>query len=239
MQRIILLSLLIAAPGWSQGASDPTWTVPLEAARATPVCAQSAGTVRRLLVQEGDQVAQGDTLLCLDDTDLRLGAEEYRLAYLRAQRFLDRVQQLHNRSLLSAQELEDAQYQAQTAQLRCQRAQLELSRTLITAPMAGQVAELQVQPNSLTTVHQVLCQLLQAQDLKVTLYLPADQLAGVRLHQEVIAWPASASAQKLQGQLVHLSPIVDPQSGSCRAEVVFSGAGKHLKPGTVVQVHLR
>ena len=239
---IELLLLLSALPAWAE---DLVFTVPLEAARTTPVCAQLSGTVKCLVVHEGQTVAAGDTLVCLDDTDLRLAAEEYRLAYLRAQRFFDRVQQLNQRSLLSAQELEDAQYQAQTAQLRLQRAQLDLSRAVILAPMAGQIADLQAQPGSLVSLRQVLCQLLQAQDLKAALFIPADQIAQLRLHQPVTAWPAAApqkrlqSAPGLQGHLTHLSPTIDPQSGSCRAEALFPGAGKHLKPGTVVQVKLK
>ncbi|MCC7264539.1 MAG: efflux RND transporter periplasmic adaptor subunit [Candidatus Latescibacteria bacterium] len=233
---ISLLLLLMALPAWGE---DLVLTVPLEAAQTTPVCAQLAGMVKTIRAQEGQQVATGDTLVCLDDTDLRLAAEEYRLAYLRAQRFFDRVQQLQQRSLLSAQELEDAQYQAQTAHLRLQRAELDLSRAVILAPMAGQVADLQIQKGGLISPRQVLCQLLQAQDLKAALFIPADQIAALRPHHPVTAWPASAPQQTLTGHLVRLSPLVDPQSGSCRAEVLFPGAGKHFKPGTIVQVKLR
>ena len=236
------LLLLSALPAWGE---DLILTVPLEAARTTPICAQLTGTIRRIVAQEGQTVAAGDTLVCLDDTDLRLAAEEYRLAYLRAQRFFDRVQQLNQRSLLSAQELEDAQYQAQTAQLRLQRAQLDLSRAVIIAPTAGQVTDLQVQPGSLVSLRQVLCQLLQAQDLKAALFIPVDQIAQLRLHQPVTAWPASAAQERLQnvsglqGYLTHLSPTIDAQSGSCRAEALFPGAGRQFKPGTLVQVKLR
>ncbi|MBI2503655.1 MAG: efflux RND transporter periplasmic adaptor subunit [Candidatus Latescibacteria bacterium] len=230
------LLLLSALPAWGE---DLVLTVPLEAARTTPVCAQLSGTVKRITTQEGQTVASGDTLVLLDDTDLRLAAEEYRLAYLRAQRFFDRVQQLQQRSLLSAQELEDAHYQAQTAQLRLQRAQLDLSRAVVIAPMAGEVADLQAQPGSLVSLRQVLCQLLQAQDLKAALFIPVDQITQLRLHQPVTAWIASAPQQTLTGHLARLSPVVDPQSGSCRAEALFPGAGKHLKPGTVVQVKLK
>jgi len=234
-----LLLLLSPLPARAQ---DLVLTVPLEAARTTPVYAQLAGTVRTLLAQEGQIVAAADTLILLDDTELRLAAEEYRLAYLRAQRFLDRVQQLQQRSLLSAQELEDAQYQAQTAHLRLQRTQLDLSRAVILAPVAGQVADLQAQPGSLTSPRQALCQLLQAQDLKASLFIPVDQIAGLRLQQPVTAWPAAApqaAQEPLQGYLTRLSPLVDPQSGSCRAEALFPGAGRHLRPGTLVQVKLR
>ena len=234
-----MIRLLLLLGVMSAHAEDLVLTAPLEAARTTPVYAQLAGIVKTVRAQESQIVVAGDTLVCLDDTDLRLAAEEYRLAYLRAQRFFDRVQQLQQRALLSAQELEDAQYQAETAQLRLQRAQLDLSRTVVLAPMAGQIADLQVQPGSLVSLRQVLCQLLQTQDLKAALFIPVDQIAQLRLHQPVTASLTTAPKETLSGHLVRLSPVVDPQSGSCRAEVLFPGAGKHLKPGTIVQVKLK
>ncbi len=124
------------------------------------------------------------------------------------------------------------------AVLRHQRAQLDLSRAVVLTPLSGQVAELQVQKGSLTTPRQVLCQILVPEDLKGVFFIPADQMAGVHLHQEVTAWPITAPHQRLTGRLVHLSLIVDPHSGSCRAEVLFPGAGKRVKPGTVAQVRL-
>ena len=231
-----LLLLLSALPA---RAEDLVLAAPLEAAQTTPVCAQLAGNVKTITVHEGQTVAAGDTLVLLDDTELRLATEEYRLAYLRAQRFFDRVQQLQQRSLLSAQELEDALYQDQTAHLRLQRAELDLSRAVILAPMAGQIADLQIQPGSLTSLRQVLCQILAVQDLKAVLFIPADQMEGIGLHHEVTAWPSAEPTQKLQGRLVRLSPVVDPQNGLCRGEVLFPGAGRQLRPGTVVQVQLK
>lgn len=40
----------------------------------------------------------------------------------------------------------------------------------------------------------------------------------------------TATGQHLEGRLVHLSPVVDAQSGRCRAEVLFPGAGKNSSP---------
>ena len=235
MNWLRLLIALVCATAWSQ--EDQEWTAALEPARSAQVCALIAGQIKRMATEEGKRVTSGDTLVWLEDTELSLAEAETRLAYERAQRFLDRVLQLHNRALLSAQELEDAQYQAQAARLRLQRAQLELSRAWITAPLSGQVADLQVQVGSLISPRQLLCQLLVAEDLKAALFLPPDQVAGIQVPQHVTG-QVTATGQRLEGRLVRLSPVVDPQSGRCRAEVLFPGAGKKLKPGTVVRVQL-
>lgn len=235
MRWILLLSALSLSMAWPQ--EDQEWVVALEPARSASVCALIAGQVVRLAVQEGARVTAGDTLVWLADEELRLTEAEAQLTCERAQRFLDRVLQLHHRALLSAQELEEAQYQAQAARLRLQRAQLELSRAWITAPLSGQVADLQVQVGNLISPRQPLCQLLVTEDLKVALFLPADQVATLQVPQRVTG-QVIATGQRLEGRLVRLSPVVDVQSGRCRAEILFPGAGRKLKPGTVVRVHL-
>lgn len=233
-----MIAVLILLGVAAVQAADLVLTVPLEAAQSAPVHALLAGQVKRIAVEEGKQVVQGDTLIWLDDTELRLTEEEARLAWHKAQNFLDRIVQLKAQASLSRLELEEVQYQAQTTRLHHQRAQLELSRAVILAPLSGQVADLQVQPGSLTSPRQVLCQILGGEDLKASLFLPADRMASVRLHQPVMAWPVTAPALRLTGRIVRLSPIVDPQSGSCRAEALFPGAGRRIKPGTVASVRL-
>ncbi len=232
MAVLLLLSVTVAQ------AADLVFTVPLEAAQSAEVYTLLAGQVKCMAVEEGKTVAEGDTLFWLEDAQLRLTEEEARLAHEQTQRLLARTLQLSQRIGLSAQEVEEARYQAETARIRHQRAQLDLSRAVILAPISGQVADCQVQAGSLTSPRQVLCRLIQAEDLKVELFIPADQVEGVRLHQEVMAWPSSTPAQRLTGRLVRLSPVVDPHSGRCRAEALFPGAGRRLKPGTVAQVRL-
>lgn len=64
-----LLLLLSALPTWAE---DLVLAAPLEAARTTPVYAQLAGMVKTIAAHEGQAVAAGDTLVRLDDTELRL-----------------------------------------------------------------------------------------------------------------------------------------------------------------------
>ena len=235
MRQILLLLLLAFTLAWPQG--EQTWTVALEPARSAKVSALIAGQVVRVVVQEGALVHRGDTLVCLDDTELRLTEAEYRLAYERSQRFLGRVSQLHHRALLSAQELEEAQYQAQAAQLRWQRAQRELSHAVILAPLSGIVALCAVQPGDLTTVRQVLLQLIDPTDLQAQLFLPLDQLSALRLHQPLTA-QVPATGQQLKGRIERISPLSDPQSGRCAVQGRFPQAGPRLKPGTLIHVRL-
>ena len=212
-------------------------TVTLEAARTEVVYAHLAGIVRRVAVGVGDSVAAGDTLALLHDQDLRLSAESAALARLRAERRWERARRLHGKGGISTQELEGLEYTAQTARIRWQQARLDLGRTVLTASMAGVVSECHVQVGVATTVRMHAFRIIDPSDLRAELFLPADRVGGLRRGQPVRA-RAPALPESLAGELVRLSPFVDPTSGTCRAVVLFRGAGDRLRPGSVVQVEV-
>ena len=212
-------------------------TVTLEAARTEVVYAQLAGIVRRVAVGVGDSVAAGDTLALLQDQDLRLSAESAALAFQRAQRRWDRARRLHAKGGLSTQELEGLEYTVQTARIRWQQARLDLGRTVLTASMAGVVSECHVQVGVATTVRMHAFRIIDPVDLQAEVFLPADRMTGLRRGQTVTARSPTLQ-QPLVGELVRLSPFVDPASGTCRAVVLFRGAGDRLRPGSVVQVEV-
>jgi multidrug efflux pump subunit AcrA (membrane-fusion protein) len=80
--------------------------------------------------------------------------------------------------------------------------------------------------------------LINATDLQAELFVAVDQLADVALGQAVTARLPATPELRLQGTVVRISPIVDPESGRCAVRVRFPDAGERLKPGTVVDVTL-
>ena len=219
------------------GAASWQTTATLEAARAEVVYAQLAGIVRRVAVGVGDSVAAGDTLALLHDQGLRLSEQSAELALQRAERRWERARPLHAKGGVSTQELEGLEYAAQSARIGWQQARLELGRTVLTASMAGVVSECHVQAGVATTVRMHAFRIIDPSDLRAELFLPGDRMTGLRRGQEVHA-RSPMLPEPLVGELVQLSPFVDPTSGTCRAVVLFRGAGERLRPGSVVQVQV-
>ena len=212
-------------------------TVTLEAARTEVVYAHLAGIVRRVAVGVGDSVAAGDTLAVLHDQDLRLSAESAALALQRAERRWERARPLHAKGGVSTQELEGLEYAAQSARIGWQQARLDLGRTVLTASMAGVVSECHVHVGVATTVRMHAFRIIDPVDLQAEVFLPGDRMTGLHRGQTVTA-RSPTLRQPLVGELVRLSPFVDPASGTCRAVVLFRGAGDRLRPGSVVQVEV-
>jgi len=212
--------------------------VALEAAESAQVFALQSGVVQRVRRTVGEGVAQGDTLACLEDGDLRLEEDTAALALQQAEKRLARVRPLFEQGGISAQDLETLEFAVQTAQLRFRKAVLERERAVLRAPIGGVVAEADVEVGERLATGKVCFRILDATDLQAELFVPVDRLAEVQLGQKVTAQSPAMPALRLEGSVVRISPLVDPESGRGAVRVRFPGAGKEVKPGTVVDVTL-
>ena len=50
------------------------------------------------------------------------------------------------------------------------------------------------------------------------------------------AMPTAGEKRALPGRVVGISPIIDPQSGTCKVTGLFLNAGKYVRPGALVDV---
>jgi RND family efflux transporter MFP subunit len=212
--------------------------VALEAAASAQVFALQSGVVQRVRRTVGEEVAPGDTLAGLEEGDLRLEEDAAALVLQQAEKRLARIRPLYEQGGIAAQDLETLEFAVQTAQLRFRKAALERERAVLRAPIGGMVAEASVEVGERIAAGQVCFRILDATDLQAELFVPVDRLADVQLGQPVTAQLPASPALRLEGRVVRISPLVDPESGRCAVRVCFPGAGKHLKPGTVVDVTL-
>lgn len=206
---------------------------PLEAAREVQVFAGRSGVVAEVKGVLGAIVDVGDTLILLDDSALRLDELSAHLVLQQMRSQYDRSLQLLVGGGISAQALEALDFDVQAAEIRYRMAQMEREKAVVRVRMHGVLAEVFVHVGERVSAGQVLARIIDAEDLKAVLYVATDQLA---VWGSVIA--VGPSRERFTGHVSHISPLVDVASGTCRITVEFSGAGKVLRPGMVVRVHL-
>ena len=211
-------------------------TVPLEAAIGVSVFAYSTGIVASVWGDVGDVVVAGDTLAVLEQDTQQRAAAHARLVLQKAQARKERGQALHRQGGFSTQALEGLSLEWEEARLRWLEAQGALNRCVLTAPVNGIVAECPLQKGARLAAGARAFRLIDPTDLKAVLFIPADRMPGIRLGQAVTA-QAEALGVSLPGQLIRVSPLVDPTSGTCRVEAHFVGGGRLVRPGTLVQIH--
>lgn len=134
-------------------------TVRLRTGAQVRVGSQVSGIVRRLNVTVGSHIQKGDVIAEIDPKSLEARVEQARtqaamdeVGVAKAQRDLNRGQQLFAEGVLPSQQKEDMEWQMKSAQAKLEKsksdlaaAEIDLSYAVIRAPISGTVASVSTQ----------------------------------------------------------------------------------------------
>ena len=103
------------------------------------VSSKITARVKQVLVKENDTVTQGQTVALLDGKDYETQKEQAEFTLQNAKTIYDRTNYLYNIGAKSKEDLDNAQYNYDTAQSKLKEAESNLSETVIVSPMDGVV----------------------------------------------------------------------------------------------------
>ncbi|KQM59916.1 MULTISPECIES: efflux RND transporter periplasmic adaptor subunit [unclassified Sphingomonas] len=241
----------------------PGRTAPYETSDVRP---QVNGLILARLFQEGDYVRQGQPLYRIDPSPYQAAVASARAALSRAQASIASTRNLARRygelvkiNAISRQEYENAVTGAQQAEadIAAQRAalrqaQIDLSRTTITAPISGRIGRSvfttgalvsAAQTNALATIQRLDPIYVDIQQSSADLLKLRQQIMGgdlsrgagaarVRLKLE------DGSTYPIEGTLKFTDVTVDPATGTQAIRAVFSNPRGLLLPGMYVRAEL-
>jgi RND family efflux transporter MFP subunit len=167
-------------------------------------------------------------------TDLQR-AEAMRQAGINTQEALD-----HVRYDLAATQYEvDRQRGAmQAAQATLESLNLEMQKTRITAPFAGVVSQRYVRLGQYVNIGERLFQITGNSPMEVRFTLPASSLSLVRRGERVAVSPTPDFHEVAEASVTHLSPVVDPGSGTIEVTAVLTKRIPGLLPGMVANIRI-
>lgn len=137
-------------------------------------------------------------------------------------------------------DLELAQEKIKEAILEVKRIQAEIGQRQIRSPIDGYVTEIHVQPGEfVATESRKVVSVVNVNHLKARFYLTAAQVASLKTGQTIellYGFPdAKQDRTPIRGELVYVSPVTDPDSGTCRVDVRINNKQKRLRSGTPCQ----
>ena len=103
------------------------------------VSSKITARVKQVLVKENDTVTQGQTVALLDGKDYETQKEQAEFTLQNTKTIYDRTNYLYNIGAKSKEDLDNAQYNYDTAQSKLEEAESNLSETVIVSPMDGVV----------------------------------------------------------------------------------------------------
>ena len=210
----------------------------IETEAAVEIYPQVSGLVERIVMEEGDRVSVGDTLLLIDDDQLQIVAQEAEVNLKHSQMGFERTEEMFRRKLISSQEFENKRYELDQAKLRWERAKLELEHAIIHAPFSGVITERHVQIGARVAPGTKLFALIKLDDMIARVFVPGQYLMAITNDQDAVITSDFLEGRSFQGWVKRISPVVDPKSGTFKVTVGLRDRWEFLRPGIFVNVQI-
>jgi len=210
----------------------------IETEATVEIFPQISGMVERVMVEEGDRVEIGDTLIAIEDEQLRLANREAQVNLDYQRTGYKRTEEMFKRKLISDQEFETRKYELEQAGLRLERTQLDLAHTVILAPFSGVITERYVQVGARVGGSSKLYDLIKLDDMIARVFVPGQYLTAINNGQQGVIASEFLPNKSFEGWVKRISPVVDPRSGTFKVTVGVRDHFEYLRPGLFVNVRI-
>jgi membrane fusion protein, multidrug efflux system len=206
-------------------------TAPIEAYAEADVIAKVAGEVREILVEEGDDVVQGQILARLDGDKLRLELNESAARLQKLKRDYERNVDLKAKGLISTGDFDKIRYEMDALEASYNLAKLELDYTQIRAPITGVISERFIRNGKTLAIGDPVFRVTSFEPLVAYLHVPEKEYRNIDEGQRVAIEIDAIKGQSIFASVTRVSPIVDPATGTFKITIEISDAERRIKPG--------
>lgn len=206
-------------------------TAPIEAFAQAEVIAKVPGEVKEILVEEGDDVEQGQILARLDGDRLRLELNESKARLRKLQRDFQRNKDLQEKGLISEGDFDKIQYDLEALQASYNLASLELDYTQIRAPISGVVSDRFIKLGNTLKVGDPVFGVTSMQPLVAYLFIPEREFRQIAAGQPVGIDIDALAGIRIVADVTRVSPVVDPDTGTFKITIEINDPERRIKPG--------
>jgi RND family efflux transporter MFP subunit len=188
------------------------------AGQETPMSFENSGIIDKIFVKNGEVVKPDQLLASLDNLTQKLVLREAKL------QFEESLVEISDQLITQGGRRDDSASVSrevfsyiklrsgyQRALLNVQRAQLDLSKTLLYAPFGGTIANIKVSSFTPTPGDGPFCTLLNRDEMLVRCSILETELAIVELAQTASVEPIGRIGEIYKAKVIHINPIVNPQ----------------------------
>jgi len=202
------------------------------------VKAEVTGQVTQIFVKEGEYVKRGQVLAQLDDRDYRSRVARIEANYKLAKVDHDRIESLAKRNITAKSKLDEAVARLEELAAQYREAKLALSRTRITAPIAGRLNEVSAKEGDFLSVGKEVAHILQIEQVKVTVGVPESDVAAVLDLSEADVVIEALDNRRVRGKKIFLSRKPRTLARLYDLELSVPNTDGRILPGMFARVEL-
>lgn len=213
-------------------------TATLEAEEEAMVVAKVRGVVQKLNVEEGDYISKGEVMAQMEDEQLEIEASRAKSTMDRLYNDYQRNKELFERKLVSAEQFENSKFEYESQKSAYELANLKLRYTQIKAPISGVVSQRMIKVGNMVNTDQEAFKITDFDPLLAVLHVPEHEMNKLRKGQTSIIRVDAIQDQTFTGQVLRISPVVNPETGTFKVTIAIKDESKQLKPGMFGRVRI-
>jgi multidrug efflux system membrane fusion protein len=179
------------------------------------------GIIRNISVDEGQAVKKGQLLARLDLSEIESQVQQARSAFEKAQRDLERAEDLHKEKAVTLEQLQNVKTAFQVAQSQLQAAEFNLRYAEIHAPSEGRILKRLMEENEM-----------------VSAGMPDRDLVRLSLSDPAIVRFDAYPGEPFEAHVSEIVESADPMTGTYEVELKVDARDKKLVSGFVAQVDI-
>lgn len=206
------------------------------AAKSVTLVAEATGLVVAVPAKAGEAIAQGATVLKLDDAEQKIAVARARAQYPIAKANAERYADLYKDDSASKLEADTAFNAYKAAEADLKSAEYALSRRTIAAPFDGVVGLTEIEAGDYLRAGDIVTTIDDLSALIVEFSVPQEEAKDVAIGQAVSAILAGGSGAPIDGEVSAIDSRVDAASRTLKIEARFANAEGVLLPGATYAV---
>lgn len=206
-------------------------TTNITSASEAPVIARVSGEVVEILVEEGDEVEEGQILARLDGERLKLEMIQARVNLEKTRKAYERYVQLHERGLVSASTFEGLKFDMDALNATYELRRLSYNYTKIRAPISGVVSSRNIKLGQHVMAGAPAFKITDTKSLVAYLSIPQTELSKISAGDSAEVRVDAIPEIEFSAVIDRISPTIDPRNGTFRATLYIDNQGGELAPG--------
>jgi len=207
----------------------------IEEREATAVSFTSMGVVKRMLVNEGQEVGRGQLIAEMDDTQARNLLSAAEAAMSQANDALERFKMLHDAGSLPEVQWVEIQSKVDQAKSQHEIAKKNLADCQLTAPVSGIIGKKMVGAGETAMPSQAVVTILDISHVKVKVAIPEAEISGITPTMPSTIF-AEAAQTTISGGKIEKGVQADALTHTYDIRVNVENRDRKLLPGMVASV---
>ena len=209
----------------------------VEADRSVNLLPEMGGQIKRVLVEEGERVVAGQTLIELDNSVMRSSLDEVKKSLSLATTLFEKQERLWKQGIGSEVQYLQAKTNKESLEQRIQTVQNQLAMSRVKAPFAGTVDEMNAKEGEFAAPGMALGRLISTGKASVTADIPESYSNVVGKGQKVDLFFPSIN-KTLEARVTQVSDYINPDNRSYKVYVNLPATGEY-KPNMLAKVKVR